>query len=303
MTSYFENLTSAMTQVVKVLENKGVQDHHLMFGGPGSEPTKAPRAPTDARSEFLANRAMGDWAENLLADALRKSVNEWSISHFGATDSIAAGHVDFKEHYLSSLKEVRDFGKRPDLLIFDKTKEKAVPDNLSILPFSTIDPLASLALASIEVRSSKFEALKYMAVRRQQKEAGVAAAREAPSFTVKVEDLVIVYRWLERKRIPQVYFQVFFDSVFAINVLDIFQLIGGWKKGSTIKFETPEKSQEKATIMIPITFGTQVGTISTLPQFTVEHKVTVLGRHDAYVKPIGGELTLDAAKVRTVLFR
>ena len=201
MTSYFANLESAMTKVVKVLEEKGVEDRHLTFGGPGKEPTKAPRVPTDARSEFLANRAMGDWAENLLAEALRCSVSEWSVSHFGSTDSIAAGHIDFKDHYLSGLKEVREFGKRPDLLIFDTEKVKAAPKNLSILPFETIDSWADDALASIEVRSSKFEALKYMAVRRLQKEAGTATAREAPSFTVKVEDLVIVYRWLERKRV------------------------------------------------------------------------------------------------------
>ena len=303
MTPYFSNLALAMTQVVKILEQKGVEDRHLTFGSPGQEPAKAPRPPTDARSEFLANRAMGDWAENLLAGALRESVTAWSVSHFGSTDAIAAGHPDFKAHYLSGLKEVREFGKRPDLLIFDKEKVPNAPENLSLLPFETIDPFADRALASIEVRSSKFEALKYMAVRRQQKEDGTAAAREAPSFTVKVEDLVIVYRWLERKHIPQAYFQVFFDSVFAINVLDIFELIGTWKKGSAIKFETPAKSQEKATIMIPITLGTQVGTLSTLPQFTVEHKVTELGRHDAYVKPIGGKLTLDAEKVKAVLFR
>lgn len=182
MTFFFKNLESAMTQVVKILESKGVEDRHLTFGGPGVEPTKAPRAPTDARSEFLANRAMGDWAENLLAGALRESVSEWSVSHFGSADSIAAGHADFKEHYLSGLKEVRVCGKRPDLLIFDKEKVQDVPENLSLLSFDTIDPLADRALASIEVRSSKFEALKYMAVRRQQKEAGTAAAREAPQF-------------------------------------------------------------------------------------------------------------------------
>ena len=40
-----------------------------------------------------------------------------------------------------------------------------------------------------------------MAVRQQQRDDGnKTTARETPSFTVKVEDLVIVYRWLERHR-------------------------------------------------------------------------------------------------------
>src|SRR5450759_3556916 len=101
-----------------------------------------------------------------------------------------------------------------------------------------------------------------MKVRKQQRAAGKTTARETPSFTVKVEDLVIVYRWLERYRVPQSYCQVFFDSVFAVNFLDIFATIGS---GSRFTIETPEKSQEKATIMIPITSGTQVGRATAIP--------------------------------------
>ena len=135
------------------------------------------------------------------------------------------------------------------------------------------------AAAAIEVRSSKFEALTYMAVRQRQREAGNSTGRETPSFTVKVEDLIIVYRWLERHGVPQTYCQVFFDSVFAINFLDIFATIAS---GTGYAIETPTKSQEKATIMIPITRGVQVGTATALPSFAAEHRVTALGRHDAY---------------------
>ena len=117
-----------------------------------------------------------------------------------------------------------------------------------------------------------------MKVRQQQRAAGKTTARATPSFTVKVEDLVIVYRLLERHGVPQSYFQVFFDSVFAINFLGIFATIGS---GSGFTIETPEKSQEKATIMIPITSGTQVGRATAIPTFAAEHRVTELGRHDA----------------------
>lgn len=297
--TYFKKLSLAQLDVAIELKRKKVEAIHLNFGGAGATPKKAPRAPTDARSEFLANRAMGDWAENILAAALRQELPTWNVSHFGETSSIAAGHDDFKTHYLAGLEEVRLFGKRPDLLVFDSSKFASIAENLSVLPFSTIDSLADQALGSIEVRSSKFDALTYMAIRAKQKEEGATSNRESPSFTVKVEDLVIVYRWLERKKSPQAYFQVFFDSVFAINVLDIFKLIGSGAK--KIAIETPAKSQQKATIMIPITYGTQVGTMTTKPEFTAEHKITVLGRHDAFVKPVGGILKLDAVAVKKVL--
>jgi hypothetical protein len=114
---------------------------------------------------------------------------------------------------------------------------------------------------------------------------------------VKVEDLVIVYRWLERYRLPQSYCQVFFDSVFAINFLNIFATIGS---GGGFTIEKPKNSQEKATIMIPITSGTQIGRATAIPTFAAEHRVTELGRHDAYVVPQGGGFELDAATTRKV---
>ena len=97
---------------------------------------------------------------------------------------------------------------------------------------------------------------------------------------------------------PQSYCQVFFDSVFATNFLDIFATIAS---GSGFSIETPAKSQEKATIMIPITCGLQVGRATCLPTFAAEHHVTQLGRHDAYVVPQGGGFELDGAAMKKVL--
>jgi hypothetical protein len=295
---YFRYLTATLDGVVKQLAAKGIQPHRLAFGGEGSKPTQKPRVPTDARSEFLANRAMGDWAEQKLSLAIPAALPEWKVAQYGNTDKIAAGHQDFKERYLAGMEETRQFGKRPDLLLFPA--KFAVGGDLSERSHGETEPLVKKAVAAIEVRSSKFEALKYMAVRQKQRDDGNKSGRETPSFTVKVEDLVIVYRWLERHRVPQSYCQVFFDSVFAINFLDIFTIIAS---GSGFSIETPAKSQEKATIMIPITCGLQVGKATGLPTFAAEHHVTKLGRHDAYVVPQGGGFELDAAAIKKVLLR
>src|SRR5437763_8390620 len=61
--TYFKKLTAAKDNVVAALETRGVDARYLKFGGEGDLPTRSPIVPTDARSEFLANRAMGDWAE------------------------------------------------------------------------------------------------------------------------------------------------------------------------------------------------------------------------------------------------
>jgi hypothetical protein len=293
---YFQHLTATLEGVVKELAAKGIQRHRLAFGGEGPKPTQKTRVPTDARSEFLANRAMGDWAERMLSTAILTALPEWKVVQYGYTDRIAAVHPDFKARYLAGLEETRQFGKRPDLLLFPAAI--AVNGDLSEQDHTETEPMVKQAVAAIEVRSSKFEALKYMAVRQRQRDAGDKSGRETPSFTVKVEDLVIVYRWLERYRVPQSYCQVFFDSVFAINFLNIFATIAS---GSSFKIEKPAKSQEKATIMIPITCGLQIGKATGLPTFAAEHHVTKLGRHDAYVIPQGGGFELDAVTMKKVL--
>ncbi len=294
--AYFSRLQATLNRVVENLREKGIHERHLAFGGEGPPPARRPSVPTDARSEFLANRAMGDWAERMLSAALARALPQWKVVQYGGTHSMAAGDPGFKTHYLAGLEATRRFGKRPDLLLFPSNT--SVEADLSEREHKDTQPLLKEAVASIEVRSSKFEALTYIAVRTGQRHAGKFSGRQTPSFTVKVEDLVIVYRWLELHRLPQSYCQVFFDSVFAVNFLDIFATIA---RGSGFTLETPEKSQQKATIMIPITSGTQIGRATAIPTFAAQHRTTELGRHDAYVVPQGGGFELDAEATRTVL--
>jgi hypothetical protein len=293
--SYFSRLKTTLEGVVENLRKKGIDERHLAFGGEGQPPARKPTVPTDARSEFLANRAMGDWAERMFSAALICALPEWKVVQYGSTDRIAAGHPEFKARYLAGMEETRRFGKRPDLLLFPA--DAGVDTDVSERSHADTESLVKQSVAAVEVRSSKFEALTYIAVRKRQRDSGKSTGRETPSFTVKVEDLVIVYRWLEQHRVPQSYCQVFFDSVFAINFLDIFTTI---KSGSGFTIETPKKSQEKATIMISIASGTQIGRATAIPTFAAEHRVTELGRHDAYVVPQGGGFKLDAAATKKV---
>ena len=287
MTEYLERLATAKDRVISELTRRGAHERHLTFGGAGAALGRI-FVPTDARSEFLANRAMGDWAEKLLAGAVTRTVPGYRVVHYGNSDRIAAGEDGFGDFYRSMLEDVRIFGKRPDLLIVPDSYDG--PLDVSGEPTADLRHLVSTALAAVEVRSSKFEALHYARVRAADRQAGKKGARASQSFTVKLEDLRIVYRWIQNFQKPQAYCQVFFDSMFAINVLDIFEIIGG---GTGFDVEAPDKSQGKITITIPITSGRQVATFSAIPNFEVEHHVTRLGRHDAYVRPAGGEVSFD----------
>lgn len=292
MSKYIDKINDHLDSVIRSLEANDAPKHLLQFGGVGTAPPKAPRVPGDARSEFLANRAMGDWAENLLAQSLRNALPEHTVTHYGDSDRIPAGDPGFKDFYLSRLEDVRLRGKRPDLLIFPNhvTAETDLTDRTT----EELMPLVKSASAAIEVRSSKFEALHYMRVKAARKSGKKLNDRDVPSFTVKIEDLRIVYRWIENHNVPQAYVQVFFDSIYALSVHDIFKIIAS---GSGFRLEKPDKSQGKNTIMIPITTGIRIDTQTHVPDFGVERRKTELGRHDAYVVPTGGATTIDPAKL------
>ena len=296
MSAYLSAVNSYIPGVIEVLEGKGIEPRYLQFGGELPVEKKI-FVPTDARSEFLANRAMGDWAEESLSKALTKKLTSTKVVKYGDSDATAAGEEGFKEQYLKAKEETRIYGKRPDLLLFDDSI-KIGPD-ITGLPREEADNFARKAKIGIEVRSSKQQALKYMAVKHEDgKTKGKAAGKIGLSFTVKVEDLKIVYRWLEVCQIPQIYAQVFFDSVFALNVLDIYKTIAS---GADFTIESPDKSQNKATIMIPITKGTQIAHFQSAPKFDVEIKENRTGRIDAFVKPVGGDLMLDVLAFEKLL--
>lgn len=93
---YFERLRRTLRRLIRNLGEAGIERRYLVFGGEGEVPTRKPTVPTDARSEFLANRAMGDWAERSLNHAIREACPEWKVVQYGSTERIAAGHPDFR---------------------------------------------------------------------------------------------------------------------------------------------------------------------------------------------------------------
>lgn len=292
--TYFDKLAAQRPKVIAELEARGIDARHLGFGGAG-EANRRVNVPNDAQSEFLANRAMGDWAENVLADGLTRVLPRLSVVHYGDSDLMSAGEKGFPEFYKSRLEDVRINGKRPDLLVVPSALGLA--SNVSRQATAELAPLVRQARMAVEVRSSKYEALEYMRVRAEQKSQGNKGGRDTPSFTVKVEDLKVVYRWIEKHDVDQVYCQVFFDSVFAINFLDIFGIVA--QGGSGFKVEKPHKSQ-KATITISIKKGVQIGSFDENPSFEVERRRTPLGRHDVYVRPVRGRIIIDADTLRGV---
>ncbi len=96
---YFERLRIAAAEVAGVLEGKGVAAARLCFGGEGTLPEKKPRIPVDANSNFLGNRAMGDWAESAIQELLAENLTELQPVPYGDSNRMAAGDPGFRDYY------------------------------------------------------------------------------------------------------------------------------------------------------------------------------------------------------------
>lgn len=112
------------------------------------------RVPTMASSEFLTNKQQGDWAEQVVFNAINNHSSEYVAVQYGRSESLAAGDEGFDDFYRSYQDELNTIGKRPDILIFKRSDITSELIDMN-------DDIVRKAVAAIEVRSSSFLADKY----------------------------------------------------------------------------------------------------------------------------------------------
>lgn len=126
--------------------------------------------------------------------------------------------------------------------------------------------------------------------------------RDFLSITPKVEDIKVVYRWIETFNVPHYYFQVFFDKVYAISFKQILTIISN-PDNEDVLFcvEEDSKNQNKTTIKIKSTAGMVVASKVEEPQHYSKRKEMERGRLLFYVAFKGGSACLDVDRLKTVL--
>ena len=111
-----------------------------------------------ASSQFLTNKEQGDWAEEVIFNAINECSDGFRAIRVGRADSVAAGDPGLPEFYAAYQAELNSIGKKPDLLVFEKTHLPPNPEERL-----NDDKFLQTAIAAIEVRSSSFLADKYSA--------------------------------------------------------------------------------------------------------------------------------------------
>ena len=258
---------------------------------------KRSKTPTQAFSEFLTNREQGDWAERLVLSAINKVKNKHFVAvQYGKSDRLVAGEAGFEEFYESYQDELDRIGKRPDILVFGIGDYK--PEwNFNISNLSEDEQMAIVpnAIAGLEIRSSSFLVDKYD-LHLQQKAASAkkTTQREFLSFTPKVEDMMVVYKWIQTFNVPHFYFQVFFDRVYGISFENILKLIADPVNRNRKYFiEKDEKNQQNTTIKINVKEGIEIASKVDMPSHQSDFRELDRGRLLFYVKFEGGEAYLN----------
>jgi hypothetical protein len=257
-------------------------------------------APTQAFSDFLTHSEQGDWAEILFFNTLKMSNLPYIPVKYGKSDKIIAGDPNFKSFYNSYQDELDLIGKRPDILLFKpEDYQKIWGDDISQLSQSELRAIVPKATAGFEVRSSAYLINKFIPKKD----------RPFLSFTPKVEDLLVVLKWIETFGVPHFYVQIFFDSIYIISFKDIIlllkeaqiaergiknkKILGKLDNKPAFVIEKNPKNQFKETIHIYLDRGHILSNKIEFPQLVGSRKELAGGRLLHYVSFVGGTAEMN----------
>jgi len=244
------------------------------------------KVPNQATSNFIINKKLGDWAEDVIKRGIESAAPELSAVRYGRSEDLVAGEPGFKEFYTDYITELRSLGKRPDVLVYGEGAPSE--ENMKGKSAEELIPIAKGALAGIEVRSS------------QQSLVGTRSADDL-SFTPKIEDIANVYRWIKNHGVRHFYFQLIFGAVYAISFERILELLVVGPKSGGYKIAREARNQFKSTMYIPLSLGTELSISFEDPVLSVFKKQLSTGRMLFGVSFSGGSVALDAGKLRGLL--
>lgn len=189
------------------------------------------------------------------------------------------------------LSEYRDILLLPARKNYIDLLERITPENLDITNFRVPSWRADERLSQL---SDLFKQLKSY-IKEIQK-------RDYLSITPKVEDIKVVYKWIEIFNVPHFYFQVFFDKVYGISFEKILKIISDANvDGVKFSVESDIKNQNKTTIKINSKEGMEIASRVDEPDHKSVRKEMGRGRLLFYVAFEGGVAYLNMDNLADVL--
>lgn len=204
------------------------------------------------------------------------------------TDSFVRKALSIKETILSEYSDVLKHPARIKYIEFLKGLDEST---IHIADFKVPGWHSTERLCQLN------ELFKYLkvAIKEIQK-------RDYLSITPKVEDIKVVYKWIETFDVPHYYFQVFFDKVYGISFEKILKIISNSdNEGIVFSVESDAKNQNKTTIKIKSKTGVEIASKVDEPSHKSVRKEMDRGRLLFYVTFQGGTAYLDVENLKQIL--
>ena len=196
--------------------------------------------------------------------------------------------LDIKDEILSKYKDALS---HPSRKAYIKLLEGLNADTLQVTGFKVPGWRSTPQLCDLNELFKKLKA----AIKEIQK-------RDYLSITPKVEDIKVVYKWIETFNVPHYYFQVFFDKVYGISFAEILKIVSeSDNEGVIFSVESDTKNQNKTTIKIRSKCGVEIASKVDEPQHESVRKEMERGRLLFYVTFKGGTAYLDVANLKKAL--
>ena len=122
------------------------------------------------------------------------------------------------------------------------------------------------------------------------------------SITPKMEDMAVVYKWIQTYNVPHYYFQVFFDTIYGISFKDILTLITSEERdGIDFRIDSDPKNQFKTTVKIYTKSAQIIAGRVDEPEHSSVRAELPKGRLLYYVKFKNGKAYLDIDHLKRLL--
>jgi type II restriction enzyme len=215
-----------------------------------------------------------------LIQKYEKEMNERTDKYLGIV-------FELKDKILTEYKELLKIKNKKYIDILNSINE----DSIQIINFRRPSWNATEELSNL---TNLFKELK--------EAINVIQKRDYLSITPKVEDLKVVYKWIETFNVPHFYVQVFFDQSYAISFEEILTLLGEPdKENEYYEISKDVKNQNKTTIKINTKKTTQIAYKIDEPEHRSIRKEMNRGRLLFYVTFDGGTAYLDIENLKSLL--
>jgi hypothetical protein len=207
---------------------------------------------------FKGKWSLGSWAEQKIINAINASENFRAVSYGKSGVSTAKTKEEVRD-YWNLHKERESFGKRPDVLVFEKSifdelindeKKAELLKDLAGNLEADVEEIVNASLLGIESEASIWqgEKMKHFGRNWAEKTGGLKPLNEvktwtAPTVIVKDEDLQPLIDWQNYYQKPIYIVHLFYDMALMLNFSKLREYIAeGTVKGEIFDYGKASKT-------------------------------------------------------------